>query len=227
MAKALKKEPTERYPSVTALADDLRRYLRNEPIGARPDTLRYRAAKFVRRNRAAVVLATLAIVATLAGVVGTLIQTRAARAQRDFALRQVERTQALNEFHEFLLSDAAPSGKPFTVNELLRRAEHIVERQHATNDPNRVTLMISIGRQYLEQDEGGSARRVLEDAYKLSRGLAAPSVRAQASCNLGASLAGMRSYRGQTFSIGKGFASFPKVHSSFSRGSIAFTAVAK
>jgi len=155
VAKALKKEPTERYPSVTALADDLRRYLRNEPIAARPDTLRYRAAKFVRRNRTAVVLATLAIVATFAGVVGTLIQTRTARAQRDFAQRQVERTEALNEFHEFLLSDAAPSGKPFTVNELLRRAEHIVERQHAANDPNRVTLMISIGRQYLEQDEGG------------------------------------------------------------------------
>ena len=189
VAKALKKEPIERYPSVTALADDLRRYLRNEPIGARPDTLRYRAAKFVRRNRTAVVLATLAIVATLAGVVGTMIQTRTARAQRDFALHQVERTEALNEFHEFLLSDAAPSGKPFTVNELLRRAEDMVERQHAANDPNRITLMISIGRQYLEQDEGGSARRVLEDAYKLSRELSDPSVRAEASCTLAASLA--------------------------------------
>jgi serine/threonine-protein kinase len=189
VAKALKKEPTERYPSVTALADDLCRYLRNEPIGARPDTIRYRASKFVRRNRTAVVLATLAIVATVAGVVGTLIQTRTARLQRDFALRQVERTEALNEFHEFLLSDAAPAGKPFTVNELLKRAERIVERQHAANDPNRITLMISIGRQYLEQDEGGSARRVLENANKLSRGVSDPSVRAEASCTLAAALA--------------------------------------
>ncbi len=189
VVKALKKDPCERYPSVTALADDLRRYLKNQPISARPDTLVYRATKFMRRNRTAVVLATLATVATVAGVVGTLIQTRTARAQRDFALRQVERTQALNEFHEFLLSDAAPSGKPFTVNDLLRRAERIVERQHAANDPNRIRLMISIGRQYLEQDEGSSARRILEDAYKLSRGLPDPSVRAEASCTLATSLA--------------------------------------
>jgi serine/threonine protein kinase len=189
IAKALKKEPTERYRSATALADDLHRYLKNEPVAARPDTVPYRAAKFVRRNRTAVALTALAVIATVAGLSGTLIQARTASVQRDFALRQVERSEALNDFHEFLLSDAAPSGKPFTVNELLERAERIVERQHAADDPNRVVLMISIGRQYLEQDVGTSARRILEEAYKLSRGLSDPSVRAEASCTLAASLA--------------------------------------
>ena len=66
VTKALKKEPTERYPSVTALADDLRRHIKNQPIDARPDTLAYRATKFVRRNRTAVALATFAILATAA-----------------------------------------------------------------------------------------------------------------------------------------------------------------
>ena len=93
--------------------------MRKEPISARPDTLAYRAAKFVRRHRVAVVLATLGILATAAGVVGTLVQARRAREQRDFALHQLSRAEAINEFNEFLLSDAAPSGKPFTVNELL------------------------------------------------------------------------------------------------------------
>ena len=50
VAKALKKDVTERYASVTALADDVRRYLRHEPIGARPDTVGYRAARFLRRH---------------------------------------------------------------------------------------------------------------------------------------------------------------------------------
>src|SRR6185436_12225936 len=51
--KALKKSPSERYGSVAELADDLRRYLDEKPIAARPDTVRYRAAKFARRHRRA------------------------------------------------------------------------------------------------------------------------------------------------------------------------------
>src|SRR5262249_14918594 len=89
VAKTLKKDPTDRYSSVTALADDLPHYLRNEPISARPDTLAYRGAKFVRRHRGAVALATLAFLATAGGVAGTLVQARRARAQRDLALRQL------------------------------------------------------------------------------------------------------------------------------------------
>jgi serine/threonine protein kinase/tetratricopeptide (TPR) repeat protein len=49
IAKALKKDPRERYPSASALADDLRRHLHHEPVLARPDMLSYRAGKFLRR----------------------------------------------------------------------------------------------------------------------------------------------------------------------------------
>src|SRR5262249_22200177 len=84
--RALKKEPEERYLSVSALGDDLQRYLKNEPISARPDALAYRANKFVRRHTVAVALAAVALVATIAGVAGTLVQARKARAARDFAL---------------------------------------------------------------------------------------------------------------------------------------------
>jgi serine/threonine protein kinase/Tfp pilus assembly protein PilF len=189
VAKALKKLPQERYASVTALADDLRRYLMHEPIGARPDTLGYRSAKFVRRNRTAVALATLALVAAVAGLLGTMNQAHTASAQRDFALRQLSRAEAINDLNSFLLSDAAPSGKPFTVNELLGRAEHIVQRQHGENDAGRVELLISIGRQYWSQDEDAKARRVLAEAYQLSRGLPERSTRSKASCALASVLA--------------------------------------
>jgi len=68
VGKALKKSPQERYASVTAFANDLQRYLKHEPISARPDTLAYRTAKFVRRNRTVVVLTATAI----AFVIGSL-----------------------------------------------------------------------------------------------------------------------------------------------------------
>ena len=62
VGKALKKDPQERYPSVTGFADDLKRYLKHEPISARPDTLAYHTAKFLRRNRTVVALVAAAIV---------------------------------------------------------------------------------------------------------------------------------------------------------------------
>jgi eukaryotic-like serine/threonine-protein kinase len=189
IAKTLKKNQAERYASVAALADDLGRYLRNEPINARRDTVTYRATKFVRRHRAAVAFTTLGIIVVIASLIGALIQARMARAQRDIAFRQILRAEVVNEFDSFLLSDAAPSGKPLTVNELLGRAERIVARQHGADPANQVGLMVSIGHQYLMQDQAGSARRLLEEAYKRSRGLSDLSVRARASCALAPSLA--------------------------------------
>jgi serine/threonine protein kinase len=186
VAKALKKNQSERYASVTALAEDLTRYLRHEPISARPDTIAYRAAKFVRRNRTAVALTALAFAATLAGVTGTVLQTRTARRQRDFAFRQLSRAEAINDLNSLLFSDLAPLGKPFTVDELLARAEHVVGRQHGGSD--RVELIISLGRQYTVQDEYEKARELLEEARRLSQTLPEPSTRARASCALAQAL---------------------------------------
>jgi len=186
---ALKKNPHERYNSVTALADDLQRYLKREPIKARPDTAAYRTAKFVQRNRAAVALVMLALCALIGGITGTLIQAQTARRQRDFALRQLARAEKMNSLNRFLLTDASPSGKPLTVNEVIERAEQIVERENYANDPvNHVELLVSIGSEYMEKGEYANGLRVLQKAYQLSRGLQDPSARAKASCALSQSL---------------------------------------
>jgi eukaryotic-like serine/threonine-protein kinase len=210
VAKALKKRPEERYPSVTALGEDIRRYLRHEPISARPDTLAYRARKFVRRNRAAVALSSAAFLALFAGLVGTLTQARRAtrhasvaeaqrrRAdqearvageQRDFAMRQLSRAEAINDLNAFLLSDAAPSGRPFTARELLERAERIVDRQQADTRENRAEMLIAIGSLYGSRDEEAKAREVLTRAYALSRDTTDPSIRAKAAYQLAGEVA--------------------------------------
>jgi serine/threonine protein kinase len=72
VAKALKKNPQERYASIKAFADDLQRYLRHEPISARPDAIAYRTGKFIRRHRSSV---TAALLVTLA-LIGATTVTR-------------------------------------------------------------------------------------------------------------------------------------------------------
>ncbi|MGB7744657.1 MAG: serine/threonine-protein kinase, partial [Terracidiphilus sp.] len=96
VSKALKKNPQERYSSVAAFADDLQRYLKHEPIGARPDTLAYRTAKFLRRNRTVLVLTATAIAVVIGSLsTGLWIANRERKvAERRFA--QVR--QLANEF---------------------------------------------------------------------------------------------------------------------------------
>ena len=62
--KCLEKDRTRRYETANALAQDVQRHLNNEPISARPPSSMYRARKFVRRNKLAV-MATAAIAAAM------------------------------------------------------------------------------------------------------------------------------------------------------------------
>ena len=182
-AKALKKDPMARYGTVAALADDIVRHLQDEPIAARPDSLVYHTAKFIRRRRMAVALAGAAFLGVAGGVFSTIRQAQIARGQRDFAVRQLLRAEATNDLNEFLLRDAAER-KAFTVKELLGRAEHIVERQRDGEDSSRIDLLVSIGTQYLMVDEYPKARRVLEEALRSSQALPDRSIAARAACAL-------------------------------------------
>jgi serine/threonine-protein kinase len=87
LGKALKKNPQERYASVTAFADDLRRYLKHEAISARPDTFAYRAAKFLRRHRTIVALTATAMALVIGSLsTGLLVAIRERKiAERRFA----------------------------------------------------------------------------------------------------------------------------------------------
>ena len=90
--QAMAKEREERYGSAAELAADVERHLRNEPVLAGPPTLRYRLGKLVRRHRLSVATAVLALLALVAGVIGTsvgMLQARAA-AEQEAKARQEE-----------------------------------------------------------------------------------------------------------------------------------------
>jgi tetratricopeptide (TPR) repeat protein/tRNA A-37 threonylcarbamoyl transferase component Bud32 len=190
--KCLQKDRARRYETANGLALDVGRHLHNEPVMARPDSLGYRAGKFIRRHRAAVTVVTIILLSLAAGLVGTITQTlRADRAaerakiQRDFAVRQLSRAEAINDLNTFLLTDAAPHGKPFTTGDLLAQAEQLVRLPSSDTVENRVELLVSIGRQYQLQEKDGKARELLSLAYDLSRGISDPAIRAEAAASLG------------------------------------------
>jgi serine/threonine protein kinase len=206
IAKAMKKNPAERYPSVMAFAEDLQRYLDERPIAARPESLAYRALKFTRRNRLSMALAAAVLIALVGGLIGTMTQAsratrqaafaeqqrlradraaRTASAQRDFTLRQLSQADDTNDLSAFLIGEMAPFDRPFTPSDLLARAEQIAERQQS-NDPSHVNALLSLAYQYQNLNQDEKALHVLERAYKISRSLDDRATGAKAACALAA-----------------------------------------
>jgi len=146
LAKALRKEPVERYPTVTALANDLEHYLRHEPVSARPDAWSYRAGKFLRRNRGAAAAALLVSVALIGAAVATALQAREARRQRDAAVYQSSRADAQVEFQNLLLSSVGE--EPLTMRQLLDRGRGLLEQQYGDDPALLVTLLLQLAGQY-------------------------------------------------------------------------------
>ena len=177
VSKALKKDPRERYTSVTEFAEDLRRYLHHEPITARPDTFSYRARKFVRRNRAVVTLTSLAILAVTVGLVATLLQARTIRRERDIALQ--ERNHALNvtEFVTgiFKLSNPDQSrGKDSTVREVLDKASEQIDKNLSQDPVTRAQMMYVMGEVYDNLGVLPRAKSLTNEALNIQTKLLGP-----------------------------------------------------
>jgi eukaryotic-like serine/threonine-protein kinase len=197
VARALRKEASQRYQTVAALADDLRRYRAHEPVSARADSVAYRVAKLVRRRRGAVVAALLVMVAVTAGLVGTISQARRAEAQaqraeheRDNALRQLAYAASANQFISFLLEEG--SDKPFTTSDLLARGEALAEQQFRAEPAQQANLNLLLASLYSEADQPSKADALLLRAQHSAQSAGDPSLRAEIECEL----AGLRGWSG-------------------------------
>jgi eukaryotic-like serine/threonine-protein kinase len=189
-ARALKKNPLERYPTAAALAEDLRRYRTHEPVLAQPDALAYRARKFVRRNRGAVVAVTLIASALLAGLGGTMWQgqraleaAQQARLERDRARTELNHAQAAQELLSFMVSDG--SGKALTTSELLDRTQASVEKGFAKQPLERARLLLMLGSQRGELAQIEKGRLALQGAHSAAVQAGNLALQANIDCILG------------------------------------------
>lgn len=122
--KALAKDREQRYGTAAALADDLRRFLDDQPVLATPPSLRYRIGKFVRRNAIASAAAAAVVLALVTGTVVAglgLLEARRAEARARAAQQTAE---AATDFMVRLFEGADPRsepGPPPTAVDLLER----------------------------------------------------------------------------------------------------------
>ena len=99
--KAIERDRNRRYETANGLAHDLERHLEHKPVTARPPTLGYTTAKFIRRNRLGVSVLATALVALVVGVAGIM-------RERDRSAREEAKARAISGFLVDLLKSADP-----------------------------------------------------------------------------------------------------------------------
>ncbi|HET6568894.1 MAG TPA: tetratricopeptide repeat protein [Rhodothermales bacterium] len=166
--KAMHKEVERRYPTVEALIRDVDHCLKGEPLEARPDSLGYRAGKFLRRNWRPVSALAL-MVAMILGI--TVFYTvRLARA-RDAALEEAARTQRIQQFTLNLFEGGDASVGPadsLRVVTLLGRG--VSEARLLDEDPAiQAEMYQTLGGIYQKLGNFQDADSLLTDALALRR----------------------------------------------------------
>ena len=189
VAKALKKRPEERYASVTALAEDLRRYLAGEPILARPDSFAYRTRKFVRRHARSLAAASVAV----SVLIGTVAFYGARLAgERDRVRQEARKAAQVSAFLTDLLTQADPyeaDHREPTVRSLLDASAARVHKDLASQPELRREMLTLLGRIYQRRGAYELALPLLREAVALGRRTLGPGHELAQSLNdLGAVL---------------------------------------
>jgi serine/threonine-protein kinase len=177
--KALRKEPARRYGSAAKLADDLERHLGGLPVRARPDTVAYRAGKFLRRHRWAA--------ATAAGIaLLILFYTWRLAAERDRARLAAAKAEqvAATMIDLFEVADPGESrGATVTARELLDRGAERIREDLADQPEVRAEMLGVIGTVYRKLHLYHRSRPFLEEALAIRRQLGADATLVAASLN--------------------------------------------
>ena len=92
--KSLRKEPERRYKTIEQFSADIWRHLDGLPVFARRATISYRAAKFIKRNKIAVIAAALIFLSLVAGIAASVRQTSLAREAQRLSAIETEKAKA-------------------------------------------------------------------------------------------------------------------------------------
>lgn len=168
--KALEKNRARRYGSSSELAADVTRYLKNEPVMARPASTGYRLQKYVLRHRVAA--------GVTAGLVTLLIGfavIQAAELRR--ITRERDRANRITEFMTNMFKVTNPSearGKTVTAREILDKASQDIDAG-LTRDPDLQSGMMDVmGQVYDNLGLYAHAQTLLQQSVDIRRRVLGP-----------------------------------------------------
>lgn len=160
-------DPARRYLSASLLADDIERYLHNQPVTARVPSMWYRMRKSMQRHRAASIAAILGVSAVVLGVSLALWQAHVAR-------EQAQRATAVRDFL-IELFDASKAGQlpdqRLTLDQLVERAGERLQSQTTLPGPTRVDLLRTLGDVRLAGSDYQQAAELYDRALALAQQL--------------------------------------------------------
>ena len=164
---ALRKEAQRRYPTASAFAADCRRFREGYPVRAAPESLGYRAKKFVQRNAMALSLSLFTAGALLFAGYSVLASRQAAQSAELIAEQKSEATLQAAEFIGSMLAQASPlrSARPVpSVRDLLESSSRDVAEVFAGDPSLQAMLYAEIAAAMADIGQSESARRVAEQA---------------------------------------------------------------
>ncbi|RMI19785.1 MAG: serine/threonine protein kinase, partial [Calditrichaeota bacterium] len=168
---ALRKEPERRYQSAQQMAEDIKRYLTDRPLLARPDTFEYRFRKFVGRNRT--LLTGISMVMVLITALVIYYTVRLSR-ERDRAQLEARKATQVSQFLSSLFEVSEPGqsmGEAITARELLDKGAARLETELATQPEVQATMMDVIGEVYYSLGLYDQSLSLLQKALDIRRRL--------------------------------------------------------
>jgi len=151
VAKAMRKDPQQRYASAEELSSDISRSLEGLPVSAHRGTLRYRAGKFVRLHLFGVGVAVAAAVVLLGVAITMAVQAQRIAKERDRANREAEASKRVADFmtNMFRVSDPSEArGNSITAREILDKASKEIETGLAKDPEVQAHMMDVMGNVY-------------------------------------------------------------------------------
>jgi serine/threonine protein kinase len=170
--KALEKEPSRRYQNASGLADDIERYLSDQPILARPPSATYQLRKLIARHRMPFSFAAilLALIIAFGGV--SAVQARRIASERDRANLEAESSRRITAFMVNLFQVSNPGearGNSVTAREILDKGASTIAADLKEQPAVRARLLETMGRVYQNLGLYAKAGDLLGQAVDIRR----------------------------------------------------------